>query len=329
MSRGNDGLTIFRNDQDRLLFLALLAEEVTRCGWILHDYSLMGNHYHLSLGTPECNLSKGMHRLLSRYAQRFNRRHGRRGHLFQERFKSVLVEEATYATVLTRYIALNAVRAGFCERPEQWRWSSYAARAGYAPALSALSLEPIMSQFGANRETAQAAYREFVLSGVGLVDDFVPCIVAGMYLGSSAWMKQMQMVIDGEERSQEHPRAQVHIGRPEYQDVVAAVATAFDKDPGAIGKHRGSLDRMLVAYLAFEEGLLPQRVIADRLLLTSAGAVSSLIKRTRERLEKDPPLRELLDACRKCMRRQQAQTPLLAPPTTARSRHRRGSRSLA
>jgi putative transposase len=329
MSRGNDGMTIFRDDQDRTLFLALLAEEVTRCRWILHDYSLMGNHYHLSIGTPECNLSKGMHRLLSRYAQRFNRRHGRRGHLFQERFKSVLVEEATHATVLTRYIALNAVRAGFCERPEQWRWCSYAARAGYAPAFSALSLEPIMSQFGATRETAQAAYREFVLGGVGLVDDFVPSVVAGMYVGSAAWMKQIQMVIDGEERSTEHPRAQVHIGRPDYQDVVTAVATAFDIDPDSIGKDRGSLDRMLVAYLAFQEGLLPQRVIAGHLSLLSAGAVSSLIKRARERLEADPLFRELLDACCKCMRRQQSQPPLLAPPKPARSRHRGGGRSLA
>lgn len=329
MSRGNDGLTIFRDDEDRLLFLALLAEEVTRCRWILHDYSLMGNHYHLSIGTPECNLSKGMHRLLTRFAQRFNRRHGRRGHLFQERFKNVLVQEATHATVLTRYIALNAVRAGFCERPEQWRWCSYAARAGYVPALAVLSLEPIMSQFGATREAAQATYREFVLSGVGLVDDFVPSVVAGMYLGSAAWMKQMQAVIDGEDRSQEHPRAQIHIGRPEYQDVVTAVATAFDKDSDSIGQGRGTLDRMIVAYLAFQEGLLTQRQIAAHLRLTSAGAVSSLIKRTRDRLDADPPFRELLDACRKCMRRQQSQPPLLAPPVPARTRHRRGSRSLA
>jgi putative transposase len=321
-------MIIFRDDDDRLLFLKLLAEEVSRCNWILQDYSLMGNHYHLAIGTPECTLSKGMHRLLTRYAQRFNRRHGRRGHLFQERFKSVLVEEESHATVLTRYIALNAVRAGFCARPEEWRWSSYAARAGYAPPFAGLSLEPLMSQFGSTREESQRAYREFVLAGIELADDFEPSIAAGLYLGTKAWRERMQGFVDAEEASEEHPLAQMRIGRPCFDDVIEAVSKTFDERAETITKaqNRRSLDRVFVACLAFEDALLTQRQIAQHLEGSTAGAISSLIARGRALFEREPSLRDLLDACRARMRRQPLTSPLPALDHNARGDHRREMR---
>ncbi|HEX7705639.1 MAG TPA: hypothetical protein VF701_04180 [Thermoanaerobaculia bacterium] len=79
MSRGNGGIPIFRDDEDRLLFLELLAQEIVRSCWVLHEYCLMTTHVHLEIETPECTRATGMHRLLARYAQRFNKRHGRRG----------------------------------------------------------------------------------------------------------------------------------------------------------------------------------------------------------------------------------------------------------
>jgi putative transposase len=322
-------MIIFRDDDDRLLFLKLLAEEVTRCNWILQDYSLMGNHYHLAIGTPECTLSKGMHRLLTRYAQRFNRRHGRRGHLFQERFKNVLVEEESHATVLTRYIALNAVRAGLCTRPEDWRWSSYAARAGYAAPFTGLSLEPLMSQFGSTREESQRAYREFVLAGIEMADDFEPAIAGGLYLGTRAWMEQMQGLVDAEETSEEHPRAEMPIGRPGFDDVVEAVAKTFNERAETIieARDRRSLDRVFVAWLAFEDALLTQREIAQHLGGSSAGAISSLITRGRVLFEREPSLRDLLEACRAQMRRQSPTSSLPALDRNARRYHRRQMRS--
>jgi putative transposase len=86
MSHGNDDSDIYRDDVDRLLFLQFLAEEISRSKWILHDYALMGNHYHLAIEAPEGTLSTGMQRFLGRYAQKFNKRHRRRGHLFEGRF---------------------------------------------------------------------------------------------------------------------------------------------------------------------------------------------------------------------------------------------------
>ncbi|HEX7705643.1 MAG TPA: transposase [Thermoanaerobaculia bacterium] len=132
MSRGNDGIPIFRDDEDRMLFLDLLAQEIVRSCRVLHGCCVMTTHVHLEIETPECTRSTGMHRLLARYAQRFKKRHGRRGHLFQERFKNVLVEKESYGLELSRYIALNPVKAGIVGRPEEWAWCSYAPRAGFS-----------------------------------------------------------------------------------------------------------------------------------------------------------------------------------------------------
>ena len=145
MSRGNDGIPIFHDDKDRLMFMELLGEEAVRCGWLVHDYTLMGNHFHLVIETPECTLSIGMHHLLTTYVRRFNQRHRRRGHLFGDRFKNILVQQEEYGLTLSRYIALNPVRAGLARRPEDWPWSSYAVRAGLVKGPEWLTIAPLAS----------------------------------------------------------------------------------------------------------------------------------------------------------------------------------------
>jgi putative transposase len=329
MSRGNDGIPIFRDDADRVLFLELLGEEVGRSRWIVHEYSLMGNHFHLEIETPQCTLSTGMHRLLSRYAQRFNRGHGRRGHLFQERFKNVLVENETYGLVLSRYIALNAVRAGFVERPEDWRWCSYAARAGFVRAPLWLTIDPLLSQFGPDHETRQKAYRAFVLEGMGATEDLLEQAVAGMYLGTKSWIDRIQVLLDGTERSDEHPREQVHPGRPELNDVLAAVTQTFDMTVDTLVTSRGSLARRMAAYFAFEEGLVTLRQIAERLGVLSRGGISSLVKRFRHEIRIDPEIFALAETCRGRMRRRPPPFlfPAQVPPLTARRYHRAAPRA--
>ena len=131
-SRGNARQDIALDDEDRAAFLAVLAEARERFAWLVHAYCLMGNHYHLMVETPEANLSRGMRQLIGVYTQRFNRRHGRVGHLFQGRYKAILVERESYLLELCRYVVLNPVRAGLVARVEDWRWSSYAETAGRA-----------------------------------------------------------------------------------------------------------------------------------------------------------------------------------------------------
>jgi putative transposase len=329
MSRGNDGITIFHDDGDHELFLGLLAEEIVRSRWVLHDYCLMGNHYHLKIETPECTLSTGMHRLLGRYAQRFNRRHQRRGHLFEARFKNVLVEEDAYGLELSRYIALNPVRAHLVKRPEEWKWSSYAARAGLAEAPGWLSLDPLFRELGCGPETEQREYRDFVLSKISDPDTLMDKLTAQIFLGTASWIDKIQKLLDEEERSEEHPREQVHPGRPNLEDVVEAVAKTFDTTPEAISGSHGTVERRLVAYLAFEDGLVPLRRIARQLRLTSAGGVSNLVSRCRKELSRDSEMLSLAEACRGHMRRRPPPFlfPPLMPPVTARHYHRAASRS--
>ena len=117
-SRGNARQRVFRDDEDREMFLATLAWVVERFGWRCHAYCLMDNHIHLLIETPQPNLSRGMRQLNGVYTQPFNRRHRKVGHLFQGRFKAVLVEKERYLLELARYIVLNPVRAKMVKTPE-------------------------------------------------------------------------------------------------------------------------------------------------------------------------------------------------------------------
>lgn len=150
---------IFLADDDRRLFLAILGDVVKQFDWECRAYCLMTNHFHLALRTPEANIGAGMHRLNGLYAQAFNRRHGFKGHLFEERYWSGLIEDDDHVFNLLRYIVLNPVRAGLCALPHQWAWSSYRATAGIdrSPAFLDLSW---LSTWG------RTAYRSYVLEGL-------------------------------------------------------------------------------------------------------------------------------------------------------------------
>ena len=117
-ARGNERKPVFRDDEDYLGFLDLLGAVVRRFRWDLHAYVLMPNHYHLLLATPVPTLSLGMRQLGGVYTQRFNRRWSRCGHLFQGRFKAVLVDRDNYLVALCRYGERNPVAAGLVPRPE-------------------------------------------------------------------------------------------------------------------------------------------------------------------------------------------------------------------
>jgi len=184
MTRGVDRQPIFRWDVDRRDFLDMLRLVVVRFGWLCHAYCLMDNHYHLVLRTPRGNLSPGMQRLNGHYAQRFNRRHKRVGHLFEGRFRAVLVEAEPHLLELCRYVVLNPVRAGACGGPSDWPWSSYAATAGQAPAPPFLSLDGVLSQLGPDRARARARYRTFVADGAG-ADASAPSLGAGCGYGAA------------------------------------------------------------------------------------------------------------------------------------------------
>ena len=166
-SRGDRREAIYEDDTDRAHFLEVLGDTVTRFNWQCHAYCLMTNHYHAVIATPDGNLSKGMRQLNGVYTQWSNRRHRRSGHLFQGRFKAILVDADNYLLELTRYVVLNPVRAGMVKRARDWRWSSYRATMGEVAAPDWLETDGLLAQFGPRRKRAVEAYEKFVHEGIG------------------------------------------------------------------------------------------------------------------------------------------------------------------
>jgi REP element-mobilizing transposase RayT len=159
-NRGNGYADIFRDDVDYADFLRKFAEVVAECGWLCHAYCLMPNHYHLVVETPEANRAFGMQRLNGRWARWFNRRHGRVGHLFQGPYRDEPISQDEHLLELFRYLALNPVRRGLCDAPEDWPWSSYAATIGTGDPPTFLTLELVHSLFGSGGLAEFVASRE-------------------------------------------------------------------------------------------------------------------------------------------------------------------------
>lgn len=190
-SRGDRREVIFADDEDRLIFLDTLAEVVQRFHWLCHAYCLMGNHYHLVIETPEGNLSKGMRQLNGVFTQATNRRHQRSGHLFQGRFKAILVDGDSYLLELARYVVLNPVRAQIVRQPEDWPWSSYRATLGQVASPRWLATDSLLSQFGRRRSRARQRYQGFVLDGIGK-GSIWSALRQQIYLGDDGFVKRMQ-----------------------------------------------------------------------------------------------------------------------------------------
>lgn len=165
-SRGDRREDIFYTDSDRVLFLELLEHTCQRYNWICHAYCLMSNHYHLIIETLDGNLSKGMRQLNGVYTQKINRKYEKVGHLFQGRFKSILVDKESYLLELSRYVVLNPVRARMVSTVNEWLWSSYKAMTGESPVPVYLETDWVLSQFSDNRQQAIESYINFVHQGL-------------------------------------------------------------------------------------------------------------------------------------------------------------------
>jgi putative transposase len=160
-NRGNRKQPIFLSDADRLLFLEIGRKIAGLRRWSVHGYCLMQNHYHLVVETPNPDLSAGMQAINSEYAQWFNRGHGFVGHVFQGRFKAVLIESDWHLLELARYLAMNPVRAGLCLSPSQWPWSSFG-ELMEEPALPLVHSSKVLRFFGEDPERARQVFRKFV-----------------------------------------------------------------------------------------------------------------------------------------------------------------------
>ena len=206
-ARGNAQENIYRTDDDRQQFLTLLQNTVKRYDWYCHAYCLMDNHYHLLIETNTPTLSKGTKYLNGSYTQYFNRQHQRVGHVYQGRFKALLVQKDAYLLELARYIVLNPVRAQMVRSAKQWQWSSYRAMAGYDESHACLSTEWVLTVFSSTKKVAQQRYRDFVQAGKGQPSPWQQ-LKNQIYLGDDDFINDMQCKIDPEQSLKDIPKKQ-------------------------------------------------------------------------------------------------------------------------
>ena len=206
-SRGDGREDIYLSDADRQAWLGVFGRVCKRFNWVCHAWCQMTNHYHILIETPEANVSQGMRQLNGVYTQRFNRAHARVGHVFQGRYKAILVERDSYLLELARYVVLNPLRARMVKRLENWPWSSYLATCGQASAPEWLQTDWILAQFGRQRASAIRQYVEFVHEGARLPSVWTQ-LQGQIYLGSEAFVKKMQGQIEQKPALDEIPRAQ-------------------------------------------------------------------------------------------------------------------------
>ncbi|MBM4307618.1 MAG: transposase [Deltaproteobacteria bacterium] len=251
-SRGNERKPIFKDDQDRKILLDILADVTLRYNWLCHAYCLMDNHYHLLIDTPDGNLSIGMRQLNGIYTQRFNKRHGRVGHLFQGRFKAVLVQKDSHLLEVCRYVVLNPIRAGIVQRPEEWIWSSYGATAGQAKLHPCLVTGWVLSQFDSERKIAEAGYRKFVREGIE-AESIWNRMRGQSVLGEDEFIESLSDYVRGRRQIPEIAKSQRFMNKPPLGGIFR---------PEVLGD-RQKRDKT-IAKAVFEHGYT-QREVADYL----------------------------------------------------------------
>ncbi len=217
-SRGDRQEAIFDDDQDRTAFLNVLSEVVFRFRWRCHAYCLMGNHYHLMIGTPEANLTRGMRHLNGVFTQWSNRRHKRSGHLFQGRYKAILIDRDSYFLELARYVVLNPVRAGMVKHPSRWVWSSYGATIGTCRTPVWLTTGGLLAEFGKRRAGARRKYQQFIEEGIG-AESIWKNLRGQIYLGDDNFVEQMRSKLGERDEDVNIPRVQQRGAAPKLSTI--------------------------------------------------------------------------------------------------------------
>ncbi|MCP5246781.1 MAG: transposase [Burkholderiales bacterium] len=223
-ARGDRHEAIFDDDDDREKFLDILGQVVGDFNWICHAYCLMSNHYHLVIETPDGNLSKGMRQLNGVFTQASNRRHQRSGHLFQGRYKAILVDADSYLLELSRYVVLNPVRAGMVKQPGEWLWSSYNATTGDMPAPTWLATDRLLGQFAKRRTTAIKRYTQFVVQGIAL-ESIWRHLNRQVFLGDDQFVEKMQQKVKELSEDVNIPKAQRRPPAPSLENIAQSYAS--------------------------------------------------------------------------------------------------------
>ena len=293
-SRGNERKDVFKSQKDREQFLSYLESAVNRYDAVIHAYCLMSNHYHLLLETPSGNLSKIMQHINGAYTSYFNVKRKRSGHLFQGRYKAIVIEADEYVQELSRYIHLNPVRANMVVRPEEYRWSSYLDYIGVRKRPDWLETSCIHDHFGKGKERF-SKYRGFVEAQLGSeYENPFGGVVASTILGSESFVcKITEKHVDGKQCDRELSSARKLISKPSLQAILEAVENIFESSSRE--------NKNSTIYLCHKYSGAGLKEIGE-IFGVKESAVSQASRRFAQVLERDKELQVKIEKVRKSLK---------------------------
>ena len=295
--RGNDRRAIFRDDHDRRRFLEQLRSALDMFGVRLHAYVLMSNHFHLIIETPKANLSEFMRQFNISYTGYYNRRHRRIGHLYQGRFKAIVVDKDSYLLELSRYVHLNPIRikakaqraqTDRIQEISRYQWSSLPGYLDRKRKVSWITYEAVLGYVGESRQK----YAAFVQDGIreGLATPWEG-LLAQMVLGYQDFVEKLKQIrIKGDAKDQPSYRM---IQSVDAETLIKKAARYFRLGERELTRKRGRhrRERALVMELLHRYSGLKQRMIGERFGLDD-GLVSRERKAIREKIETEPRIRK-------------------------------------
>jgi putative transposase len=277
-SRGNLRDRIFFDNRDREKFIDILKRTKERYSYLLHAYVLMDNHYHLLIETPLANLKQIMQNVNTSYTVSTNRKYGRSGHLFQGRYKSIIVDKENYLAELSRYIHLNPVRAEIVKSPGEYKWSSYS-RFMDGSGTQEVDVTDILSYFGDDMRTARRRYTEFVEAGINdhMRNPFKEA-KEGIILGGEDFIKNIKDIVKGMPRDRELPSLKMFQRRVQKDIIVRSVSEFYSLNGSDLRRRtrRYTKQRKVAIYLSKVVNAEKNPVIAEYFGISPQG-VSNVI----------------------------------------------------
>jgi REP-associated tyrosine transposase len=291
-SRGNERKAVFKSKRDREKFLEYLDSATERYNAVIHVFCLMDNHYHLLLETPAGNLPQIMRHINGAYTTYFNVKRARSGHLFQGRYKAILVEIDEYAKELSRYIHLNPVRAKIVETPEEYAWSSYNFYIGKQKSPGWLHRDFILGYFGKKVPSAQKGYRKFIRALVDVeYESPLEEVTASLLLGTDGFVDYIRdNFIRGRKPTRDLPAIGKLAPTISMDTVCDTVAACINEDSPHL--------RNVQIYFCWKLTGEKLKTIGDRFGISDA-AVSQVCKRLKIRMGNDRKLRKRIETIEK------------------------------
>lgn len=292
-ARGNERKKIFRSDEDREQFFIYIETSSERFGAVFHCYCLMDNHYHFFLQTPLGNLSQIMHYVNTSYTVYFNRRYKRVGHLFQGRYKAILVEPDSYAMELSRYIHLNPVHAKVVKRADDYLWSSYRHYLNQQEKPLWLKVDFILNYFGKEKPERIQYYQTFVEELIGKkYENPLKEVVSSILLGSEKFINKIkEKYVNDKEINRDQPSVRTL----KRMCTVEEISEAVEKEAIDINQ---KLKRKMAIYLCHRYSGYPLKNIGVYFGI-SESAVSQISVRFEKEFDGDENMRVMIDNIRK------------------------------